>query len=69
MQIKDVAWTAAGGPIPSGGSGASYAVLLDDNGTIANREVLAYWSLTSARSVSTGQTLTLQDLELRLLES
>jgi len=69
IQIKDVAWVAAGGPIPSSGSGASYAVLLDDNATVANREVIAYWSLTTARSVSTGQTLTLQDLELRLNES
>lgn len=69
IQIKDVAWTASGGSIPGSGSGARYAVLTDDNGTVASREVYAYWDLTSARSVSDGQTLTLQDLELRINES
>jgi len=66
MQVKDVAWTASGGAIPGSGDGARYAVLLDDDGTVANREVWAYWDLGSARSVSNGQTLTLQDLELNL---
>ncbi len=69
MQIKDVAWNASGGPIPSSGDGARYAVLLDDNGTVGNREVLAYFDLTSDRTVSDTQTLTLQDCELRLNES
>lgn len=69
IQIKDIVWTAAGGSIPASGNGARYAVLLDDNGTIANREVLAYWDLTSDRSVSSGQTLTLQNCELRLTET
>ena len=69
IQIKDVVWTASGGSIPGSGDGARYAVLTDDNGTVANREVYAYWDLTSARSVSDGQTLTLQDLELRVNES
>jgi hypothetical protein len=69
IQIKDVAWTASGGPIPSSGDGARYAVLTDDNATVANREVLAYWDMSSDRSVSDGDPLTLQDLELRLNES
>lgn len=69
IQIKDVAWTASGGAIPNGGSGARYAVLTDDNGTVSAREVYAYWDLSSDRSVSSGQTLTLQNLELRLTES
>jgi len=68
VQIKDVVWTASGGPIPASGDGARYAVLLDDDGTVANREVLAYWDLTSDRSVSDSQTLTLQNCELRLDE-
>ena len=67
LQIKDVVWTASGGSIPASGGGARYAVLLDDNATVANREVLAWWDLTSDRTVSDGQSLTLQDLELRLL--
>jgi len=69
VQIKDVVWTASGGPIPSSGDGARYAVLTDDDGTVANREILAYWDLTSDRSVSVGQTLTLQDCEIDLNES
>ena len=68
VQIKDIVWTASGGSIPASGDGARYAVLLDDNATVANREVLAYWDLVSDRSVSDGQTLTLQNCELRLDE-
>ena len=68
VQVKDVVWTATGGSIPDSGSGARYAVLLDDNTTVTNREVLAYWDLTSDREVSDGQTLTLQNCELRLNE-
>ena len=69
VQIKDVSWTASGGNLPSSGSGARYAVLTDDNATVGNREVLAYWDLGSDRTISDGQTLTLQDCELDLLES
>jgi hypothetical protein len=68
LQIKDTIWTAAGGPIPSSGNGARWAVLTDDNVTVGSREVYAYWDLVSDRSVSDGQTLTLQNLELRLTE-
>lgn len=69
IQVKDVVWNASGGPIPSAGNGARYAVLTDDNGTVGSREVYAYWDLTSDRSVSDGQSLTLQNLELRLTET
>jgi len=68
IQVKDVVWTAAGGPIPASGNGARYAVLTDDNVTVGSREVLAYWDLTSDRQVSDGQTLTLQNCDLRLNE-
>ncbi len=68
MQIKDIVWTASGGPIPASGNGARYAVLTDDNVTVGSRLVLAWWDLTSDRSVSDGQTLTLQNCELRLTE-
>lgn len=69
IQIKDVVWTASGGSIPDSGDGARYAVLLDDNVTVGSREVYAYWDLTSDRTVSDGQSLTLQDCELRGSES
>lgn len=61
MQIKDCSYA---GPVTN----ARYAVLTDDNATEADREVYCYWDLGSNRSVSTGQTLTLADLEFNLLE-
>lgn len=69
IQIKDIVWTASGGPIPASGSGGRYAVFTDDNVTEGSREVLEYWDLVSARSVSDGQTLTLQDCEIRINEA
>lgn len=69
IQVKDVIWTASGGPIPISGSGARYAVLTDDNVTVGSREIYAYWDLVSDRTVSSGQTLTLQDCELRINEA
>ena len=68
VQIKDVVWTAAAGPIPASGDGARYSVLTDDNATVANRGVVAYWDLVTDRSVLATETLTLQDLTLRLEE-
>lgn len=64
LQLKDLAWTASGGSIPASGSGARFAVLTDDNGTVGSREVYAYFDLGSDRTVSTGQDLTIQDAEL-----
>lgn len=69
IQLKDVSWTASGGSIPTSGDGARYAVITDDNGTVGSRIVIAYWDLTSDRSVSNGQILTLQNCEIRLTES
>lgn len=69
IQAKDLVWTASGGSLPASGSGARYALLTDDNGTLANREVWSYFDLSSDRSVSIGQALTLQNCEWRLNES
>lgn len=69
VQIKDVTWTASGGPIPSAGGDARYCVLTDDDTTDANREILMYWDLGADRSVSDGQALTLQDMEIRITET
>jgi len=66
VMLKDIVWTASGGTLPSSGNGARWAVLTDDNGTVGSREVYAWWDLTSDRQVSSGQTLTLQDLQLTL---
>jgi hypothetical protein len=69
LKAKDVAWSASGGPIPASGLGARYAVLLGPNATPSLREVLAYWDLAEDRTVSSGQNLTLQDLELDLSQT
>lgn len=68
IEVKDVAWTASGGTIPASGDGARYAVLTGHHGTVANREVWAYWDLSSARTVSDTQVLTLQNCQLKLTE-
>lgn len=68
-QLKNIAWTATGGTIPSAGSGARYAVLcLDNTSTVNLRDVLVYWDLTSERTVSNGQTITLQNLQINAQE-
>lgn len=68
VEIKDVSWVAAGGSIPDSGDGARYAILIDDNAVIANREVWAWWDLATDQSVVVGDTLLLKDLELRITE-
>lgn len=67
-QIIDLTWTAAGGPIPSSGAGARWALLTDQNATVNSREIIGYWDLASDRSLVSGQALTLQNCELRLNE-
>lgn len=66
VQIKDLVWTASSGPLPASGNGASYLVITDDNGTAGSREVIGFFDLVSPRSVSDGQSLTIQDAEFRL---
>lgn len=66
VQLKDLVWTATGGPLPSDSVGATYAVLTDDNATVASREVYAFWDLGGAKVVSSGQTLTVQNAQLDL---
>lgn len=68
IQIKDLVWTASAGPLPSSGDGARYAVLGDDNLTVASREVYYYWDLVSDRVMTTGESITLKDLEMRMSE-
>lgn len=64
--MKAVVWSASGGSIPDSGSGARWAVLTDDNATKANRQVLAWFDLTSDRTVSDGQDLTVDNSEMQL---
>ena len=66
IQIRDLVWTASGGPIPSSGVGARWLYLSDDNGTESLRQIVAAWDFGSAYSVSTGQTITVQNAEIRV---
>lgn len=66
VQIKDLVWTASGGPIPASGTGAYYAVLTDDNATAGSRNVYYFWDLSGPVSVSSGQPITLQNCEARI---
>ncbi len=68
IQLKDLVWTASGGTLPGSGGGARWACLTDDNATQGSREIDTFWDLVSDRSVSSGQTLTLQNCEIRLLD-
>jgi len=61
--LKDISWTASGGPIPASGGGARYAVLYDSGGT---NEVWAYFDLGSDRTISTGNTSTIIDATIGL---
>lgn len=65
---KDLVFTASGGTLPASGNPATYVVMTDDNATVANREVLAYWSLGGNRQVTDGNSITIQDATLRLTE-
>ena len=66
IQVKDIVWTASGGPIPISGNPPRWGILLDDEAT---PNIIAYFDLVSDRTVSSGQTLTLQDCEIRLNET
>ena len=64
VQIADKGLTASGGTM------TGRYVILADNATFGSiTEVWAYWDLTQDEAVSDGQTLTLQNLEIRLTEA
>jgi len=65
IRLKDVVWTASG-TFPASGVGAFYAIITDDNATVGSRQVYAWIDLTTARTLGSGATLTLQDIEIRL---
>jgi hypothetical protein len=66
VQCADIVYTASGGNLPSSGNGARYIGLTDDNATVANRQIIGLLDLVSDRTVSSGQSLTIQDAEFRI---
>jgi hypothetical protein len=68
VQVKDLVWTASSGPLPASGDGARYLVLTDDDATPGDRQIIAFFDLGSAITVSDGQPLTVQDTEIQLTE-
>ena len=66
IRLKDLVWTASGGNLPDTGLGAQFAVLLGNDTAIGSRQVYAWFDLTEARTIGSGATLTLQDMEIRL---
>lgn len=67
LLVKDVVWTASGGTLPDASS-ARYAVLTNDDGTVADREIYFFWDLVSNQQVADGNDFTLRDLEMRITE-
>lgn len=67
ITIRDLVWTA-GGTFPSSGGGARYAVLTDDNATVNNRQVVAWFDLVSPQTRTSGQTLVISSATVRILE-
>ena len=69
---KDLVWTAVEGIIPTSGNGIRYAVLTDDSESSElaadERQVLAVWDMETDRAVTIGNSLSLTDLELRLVD-
>ena len=61
MQVKDLVFDGAI-------TAASYIVLTDDDSTEADRVVYAFWSLGSIRTIDSGDTLVVADLEFDLVE-
>lgn len=61
IQIKDLVFTASGGTCT-----CTHAILTDDNGTEANRQIIAFWDLGATQNIPDGDTLTLQNLQLTL---
>jgi hypothetical protein len=68
LLIKDLSYTASGGTLPSSG-GARYWVLTTDEGTVGNRQIIAFADLTSDRSVTSGNSININDTPIQLVES
>jgi hypothetical protein len=65
VRMRNLVWTATGGPLPASGDPAVYAVVLLPNATVADREVFSvHGPFDPGLAVSEDQPLTLTDLQL-----
>lgn len=64
--LKSISFNASGGSIPASGNPALFAVLTDNNATVANREILAVFSLGEGRIAADGNPLTLNNMTITL---
>lgn len=66
IATKAISWTASGGDIPASGGDARWAVLTTDEGTIANRQVIAWFDLADYMGAASGITLALPGVSVSL---
>jgi hypothetical protein len=63
VQIKDVEWLASGGSIPDSGDAVRYVVLVDNNATPANREVVDWWDFGGDIVAPDGSGILVRNLQ------
>lgn len=61
VDLATVTYTAAGGAIPASGDPLRYAAITDDDATVADREVILWWDLTS-QTIADAASLDLSGL-------
>ena len=69
ITMKDVIFTASGGTLPLSGNGVKFAILADNNATLANREVFAFAEFTTVSILFDTQILSIKNLNFTLKES
>lgn len=68
-EMKALVFTAIGGPIPSSGKGARYAVLIGTNAIIEARKVYAWFDLEAERILDDTDELSINGMSMKLSES
>lgn len=65
VRLRDIVITASGGTMPPDFNGARAIVICDDNATVTNRDVLAWWDFPGPVVISNTQTLMIETLRFR----
>ena len=61
IDVRPVSWVASGGPIPASGSGARYAVLVDQS-----NNALCWWDFVTERIATNGETLSVPNCKIEI---